>query len=81
MTTALKTKFRCNDCHELHDTEDDALDCCAPGFEERYICPLCDTDHAMAGDAFACCGFDPDGPPPPPSAAELEAHGQQRLIP
>lgn len=81
MTTEIKMKFRCNSCDELHDIEDDALDCCSPGYEERYICPLCNADHMMAEDALACCGFDPDGPPPPPSVAELEAHGQQRLIP
>lgn len=42
-----------------------------------FRCNECKEIHADADVALECCGFDPDGPP---SAAELERMGQQRLF-
>lgn len=78
MTIEIKKMYRCNECYWLHELEDDALECC-PRIEERYLCPVCNADHPLIGNALDCCGFDPEGPAPLPSAAELEAHGQLRL--
>lgn len=76
---ALAAKWQCCECDEVHDYEEDALECCRPGIREIYECPVCADIHDCSGDALACCGHDPDGPPRPPTAAELEAAGQMRL--
>ncbi|WP_157662643.1 hypothetical protein [Sulfuriferula sp. AH1] len=81
MKTVIEPKFRCGECHELHDDEDEARFCCVPSVVEVYICPICHTEYDHDEEAaIECCGFDPDGPPPPPTAAELEAAGQERLF-
>ena len=78
----LKSKWKCCECGELHEHEDDALDCCPPEVREVYVCPICTKDHNQQIMAFDCCDFDPDVDVlPPPSAAELEAAGQMRLLP
>ena len=76
----LTPKFRCDECKEIHDEEDEARECCQPIVDEVYECPLCKEIHDNEQRAIECCGYDPDGPPPPPSAAELERMGQQRLF-
>lgn len=73
--------WRCNECMTVYDNEDDAVECCQPRVTEGYICPVCGSFHMNADRAVDCCGFDPDAPPPPPSAEELEAAGQMRLMP
>lgn len=80
-TSTLTPKYKCCECGDLHDDLDDARECCVPRVEEVFLCPICQAPHNEEEDAIDCCGFDPDGPPPPPSAAELEAAGQMRLLP
>jgi hypothetical protein len=80
MGTKLKAKWMCNGCGDIHDDEDSAIECCPPTTLEVYVCPVCGDDHRKEADALDCCGYDEDAPPPPPSAAELEAVGQLRLI-
>lgn len=72
-------KWKCPDCGELHDDEYDARECCPPQVWAAFVCPICTEEHRDEIAAIDCCGFDPDAPPPPPSAAELEAAGQMRL--
>lgn len=72
--------WRCDDCYTVHDDDDDARECCAPEIIAGYTCPLCRDFHTREADAIACCDWDPDKPIPP-SARELEAAGQLRLIP
>lgn len=72
-------QWRCHDCGELHDDEDEARECCPP--EEVYLCPSCDEQYRHEIEARACCPVDPDAPPPMPTAQELESLGQMRLIP
>lgn len=79
--STLEPKWRCDECGEIHDTEDDAHECCSPEVTEGYLCPVCRTFHLEEDGALECCGYDPDGPLPPPSAEELEAAGQMRLFP
>lgn len=79
--TGLEPKWQCDACSSVHDFEDDAEDCCKPRVIEGYACPICLDFHRREEAALDCCGFDPDAPPPPPSAAELEAAGQLRLLP
>jgi hypothetical protein len=72
--------WQCDRCGDVHDNEDDARECCAPEIIEGYLCPLCRDFHECEEAAFDCCGWDPDMPIPP-TAIELEAAGQMRLIP
>ena len=72
--------WRCGDCLTVHDNELDAQECCPPKIDEGYTCPLCGDFHLAEEAALECCGWDPDMPVPP-TAAELEAAGQMRLIP
>lgn len=72
-------RFQCGECLGIYDDIDDAYECCRPEVREVVICPTCESPHADEEEAAACCEFDPDAPPPRPSAAELEAAGQLRL--
>ncbi|KIO49624.1 hypothetical protein [Nitrosospira sp. NpAV] len=75
----IEPKWKCGECGDLHDDEDEARECCEPSVFEVYVCPTCGEEHSAEAEAIDCCNFDPDGPPPPPSAEELEAAGQMRL--
>lgn len=81
MGTKLEMAWKCHECGEIHENEDDAYDCCRPEVSEGYLCPECGEFHRREQNALDCCEHDQDAPPPPPTAAELEAAGQQRLIP
>lgn len=83
-TTQTKTPpeaWQCDECCSDYDNEDDARECCPTKVIEGYICPVCKKFHDDAAEAIDCCDWNPDGPPPPLSALELEAAGQLRLIP
>lgn len=81
MHPSIKDLWRCDECGELHGDEEDAAECCRPNITAGYGCPVCGAFCLSENEAIDCCDFDPDGPPPPPIAAELEAAGQMRLIP
>jgi hypothetical protein len=72
-------KWRCEHCSEIHDSEWTAEECCPTEITRVYLCPECDTAHNGEAAAEACC-CDPDAPLPLPTAVELEAAGQARLI-
>lgn len=72
--------WQCDRCGEVHDDEAAAREYCAPAIIDGYTCPLCGTFYTGDAAALDCCGWDPDMPIPP-TAAELEAAGQMRLIP
>jgi len=81
--STIESKWECGDCHELHDYEDDAHECCRPVVREVFICPQCDDVHSSHSDAVDCCEPDPDELDPPrrgPTPLELEAMGQTRLF-
>ena len=57
MTDAQKvTVFICEVCHDEHDCEQDAWDCCPTDYytEERWECE-CLEKHYTKEDAEACC--------------------------
>lgn len=81
MKGILKCQWMCEGCDDIHDTEWDAQQCCPPEVTEIWRCPICSDIHYEEQGAILCCGFDPDAPPPPPSAEELERAGQMRLVP
>jgi len=76
-----KPQWRCDECNELHEYEDEAADCCPPNISKVYLCPVCAEAYAREAQARECHPGDPDAPPPPPTAQELEAAGQLRLLP
>lgn len=80
MGKKIEKKWRCDQCYDVHDFEDSAAECCPPEISEGYECPVCFDWHSTEANALDCCGYDEDAPPPPPTAAELEAAGQLRLI-
>lgn len=50
--------YRCSYCDELHDDEDDAVDCCAeldPRNADATTCPVCGHPAFDAADAVDCC--------------------------
>lgn len=77
----LPEKWRCDECGEIHDYEDEAYECCPPQVSRVFVCPVCDDHHMKEVDAIECCDYDPDSPPPQPTADELERAGQMRLVP
>jgi len=81
----IEPKYKCNLCDTLYDDDMEAVACWRECNEEDadvaevYLCPVCKLEHCDAPDALDCCGYDPDAPPPPPTAEELESAGQARL--
>jgi hypothetical protein len=78
----IETRWKCDECGELHGGEDDARDCCRPSISEVYICPACGDWHREEAAAQECCAGeagDIDAANQGPTAAELEAQGQMRL--
>ena len=75
----IKAQYECDRCEELYDSRSCAEDCCAPEVNKVYVCPQCESLFFTEEAAIECCDFDPDAPPKPISALELERHGQVRL--
>jgi hypothetical protein len=82
----IEPKWKCDICERVFNRYSDAEDCwrncvvdSVADVSEVYVCPICKDEHDHEADAITCCGYDPDSPPPPPTAEELEAAGQARL--
>lgn len=86
------TAWECDRCCEVHDTEDEALDCCPARATAGYQCVACgewstnvdDLAHCCeAGDADAEAAGDVEMTAGAWAARvqALEAAGQQRLLP
>ena len=76
MSKYRKTFYRCNCCYEIHDNEEDAVECCEPSSIDLYVCPECDRDfktHEEAKECHEACEIKNH-------MAKLEAAGQQRLF-
>lgn len=75
----IEPSYLCATCEEVHEEERAARFCCDP--EEIYVCPVCEKTHWLEVNAKKCCPDDSDPDAiPMPTAAELEAAGQQRLF-
>jgi hypothetical protein len=53
-------QYRCPECSELHDTEDDAASCCEDDeggevAKSACECPVCGRKYAALEDAADCC--------------------------
>lgn len=80
--------YECGECRDLHEHDWDAEECCKPDVAEVFVCGECGEQHDLEKDAIFCCvdEAEANGEPIPPEVyqarkRELEAAGQQRLIP
>ncbi len=73
-------KYRCGECGETHNENEDALECCPHHVHEIYYCGRCGKEFGSIEElADECCEeLGPDAPPYV-SPEELEAAGQMRL--
>ena len=78
----LVNKWRCEECDEIHDEYDDAVECCKPRVTECFLCPVCGSNFISEEIAIGCCNADelPDDYIAPPTPRELEEAGQTRLL-
>ena len=75
-----KMKYMCNECTELHDSYDVAIECCPTEIDEIYLCGHCSKSYGSDEDAANECCDDVDSDALPlVSHAELEDAGQIRL--
>jgi hypothetical protein len=58
MDLKIKALYQCGACREIHDDEDEAMDCCRPDIIELYECPVCKANHNDEDKALTCCGVD-----------------------
>lgn len=49
--------WKCCECGEIHDDDDDAQECCKPRIEELYRCDVCSETHEDEDEAGNCCGL------------------------
>ena len=87
VTGAPIVRWLCGECGETHDDEDLAVDCFEshhypPDVHPLYVCPTCDQDYDTEDLARECMAEHIERESAtPPTSAELEAAGQQRLLP
>ena len=75
-------KYQCSRCDHLHDDEWDAEECCKPEVRGVWICEHCDVPYDTADAAELCCSDEPETPQAYRARIQqLEAAGQQRLVP
>ena len=73
--------WRCDECGTCHLHRRSAIDCCEPTVTEGYVCATCETFYEEEDKAIACCVQVEPEEQRPPTAEELEAAGQVRLLP
>lgn len=77
----LDPKYQCIGCFSVFDFEGEARECCLGTTPFTvFLCPVCGEIYDEEERALTCCGYDLDHPPRP-SAVDLEALGQPRLVP
>jgi hypothetical protein len=78
-------QYECKACGEFHETEDYAAECSCHGIIEWFRCPVCDDHFRRREECEECISSHDEAPSsidaPVVTAEELEAAGQQRLIP
>ncbi|MDZ4802689.1 MAG: hypothetical protein SGI92_31395 [Bryobacteraceae bacterium] len=79
-------RFRCEICATVHADRCDAAACwrecndAEPDIQIIWTCPDCADEFISEEEAMDCCSAHRNDPPRLPSAAELEAAGQIRLL-
>ena len=74
-------KYECTACGDILDTEDEAANCRCHGTAEWFRCPVCGCDYDDESECERCIDSHGDAAVVMVSSAELEAAGQQRLLP
>ena len=57
--------WQCQICKELHQTEEDAMDCCEENKQKEvdgFKCPECGEIYEEEDDAEECCEEEEDSP-------------------
>lgn len=88
-------RYRCDECGEIHDDQDAAIECCPPSVSRVFVCSECAEVFRNEEGACECCrcaevfrNEEGAGDCCPdvvaetfhePTPRELEAAGQQRL--
>lgn len=54
--TRINTRWRCNNCYAIHDSEFKATDCCPVDVQKVYQCLDCGEWHDNEDEAQECCG-------------------------
>lgn len=47
--------WECGRCGEVHEDEDEAVDCCRPTVNEVWECAVCGECHDDRDEALKCC--------------------------
>lgn len=68
-------QWRCDECGEVHEDWDSALECCPPSVSRVFVCPTCDKVYEMESMVHECDHQTDESV----TKAELEAVGQMRL--
>lgn len=76
-----KKMWECTACGGSFDSEDEAAECRCHGVRAFYICPVCSDIYQKEDECTTCIASHDDSPPVGVTAAEIEAAGQQRLLP
>ncbi|WP_146041269.1 hypothetical protein [Pseudomonas sp. MPR-ANC1] len=58
MSIKVKERHRCGSCRTVHDSIEDAKECCAPTITSVYVCPACKGSHDDPDKALECCGVE-----------------------
>lgn len=56
MKSEIEVLYKCGECREVHEDEDDAQECCRPAIIEVYQCPECESICDEIEEAESCCG-------------------------
>lgn len=75
--------WRCEQCGEIHDDEDEASECCPPEVTVLFRCKVCRETYRKEEEAEDCCPHESDsndGKLWTASIEELERNGQCRLF-
>lgn len=54
----IEEKWVCGECAQLHDDEDEAIECCRPCVTHIFICPECGEHCDTEDKARECCATD-----------------------
>ena len=82
-------RWECGRCGDVHDSEDEAIECCQPSISETWECGVCGECHDDREDALHCCLSDEEAAqvdeetgrifPPPIMEPELYIQEYMRL--
>ncbi len=76
-----KRVWECTACGKYYDSEDEAAECRCHWVKAWYVCPVCQDSYQKEDECMICITSHDDAQPVMVTAEELEAAGQERLMP